>query len=287
MSTNPRPVSTTTPPTSRATATRRPRTRRPAFTLTEIMIVVAIIAILAVVVAWAGSRVLSDAKVKQTRAALETINSAITAYLQNQSGAPPRPTDPDDPGNPFIATLPPGSDGFRIDFFREPDGSINTYSNPVGGDPPAIGDKQIVAYSVSPDSSTAHYKPDSRRIYGIQSLYYFLAREPSSKQILAKLPPVFVAKGGFTNASGQFVPCSVAGEMGFQDAGAFMARGKYNSSDTTLPTRVTEVPILLDAWGRPLYYDADARKNNDLPAVQSAGPDGKFGNEDDIFSYGG
>ena len=268
-------------------AARRGAVRGRCFTLVEVMVVIAIIAILVVVVAWAGSRVMSDAKVKQTRAVMDTIKLAMAEYAQAHGSAPSAPVDPDDPSP--TKSLPPGNDGFRIDFFREPDNSINTYSIPNGGDPPCIGNNSWDAYSVVPDSSAARYKPDQKRIYGIQALYYYLSREPGCKRTLDKIPPVCVAHGCAIDAtSGKAIPCSVSGEMGCQNAGSLMATGKYSSSDSILPTRVSEVPILLDAWGRPMYYGwdgwLDPAHGVERVYVLSAGPDGVFLTGDDIDS---
>lgn len=274
--------------------------RRFGFTLAEIVVVFAIIAILAVIVTMVTTRSRTAAKVKQTRAIMESVMMALAEYRMVYGDLPPQPFDPDDvppPDSPFgFRTLPPGSDQFRFDFFREPNGFPGDYQN----DPPARGDEVpapknspgTVAYSVKPAPSlAAKFEPDDLRIYGIQALYARLSSEPNSKRVLSKLPPSCLGRGSHKDASGNLVVGSIDPEMGFQEAGSMVAmsppdtRIKYDPGDSTLPGRVYEALILLDAWGRPMYYDKDNTANNHQPALQSAGPDGLFGTDDDIWSF--
>lgn len=45
-----------------------------------------------------------------------------------------------------------------------------------------------------------------------------------------------------------------------------------------------EVPV--DPWRRPYQYVYPGQHDPDMPDISSAGPDGVFGNEDDITSWG-
>lgn len=273
--------------------------RRFGFTLVEIAIVFAIIAVLVVVIAMVSTKARTAAKVKQTRAIMESVMMALAEYRMVYGDLPPQPFDPDDvppPDSPFgFRPLPPGSDQFRFDFFREPNDFPGDYQN----DPPARGDEVpaknspgTVAYSVKPAPSlAAKFEPDNLRIYGIQALYARLSSEPNSKRVLSKLPPSCLGRGSHKDASDNLVVGSIDPEMGFQEAGSMVAmsppgtRIKYDPGDSTLPGRVYEALILLDAWGRPMYYDMDNTANNHQPALQSAGPDGLFGTDDDIWSF--
>ena len=237
---------------------------RGGFTLVELVIVFAIIAVLVGVITVASVKAREAAKVKQTKAVMEAAMMALAEYrLANPNELPPQPVDPDDEpdgADPFVTELPPGTDEFRLDFFREPSG------RPAEGATPA-GRK---AYSVDPDT----LKPDGKRIYGIQAFYYALVREPDSKRALGKIP-----SGNLVN------PDKISPTMGFQDVGNMMATGDPDDPPEQFRPRVTEVLVLVDAWGRPMYYDADVTANNDEPGLLSAGPDGKFNTADDIWSF--
>jgi|GEM_PF-2735285 len=263
--------------------------RRFGFTLVEIAIVFAIIAVLVVVIAMVSTKARTAAKVIQTRAIMESVMMAMQEYKLAGHSTPPAPFDPDDvptSSDSFITSLPPGSDEFRTDFFREPSNLKGDFAEGTNDNPkekPSRGEGSApprppgwVAYSVKPNSGTPKFVPDGgtdgKRIYGIQSLYYYLVREPNSKRVLGKVPP-----GNLVS------PDKISAEMGFQYAGTMMATD--DPDDPALPSRVSEVLVLLDAWGRPMYYDMDNTANNHQPALQSAGPDGLFGTDDDIWSF--
>jgi general secretion pathway protein G len=57
------------------------------------------------------------------------------------------------------------------------------------------------------------------------------------------------------------------------------AQGEWNG-----PYLDREVP--LDPWRRPYQYVYPGQHDPDMPDISSAGPDGVFGNEDDITSWG-
>jgi len=252
---------------------------RGGFTLVELVIVFAIIAVLVGVITVASVKAREAAKVKQTKAVMEAAMMALAEYrLANPNELPPQPVDPDDkqtPSDPFITELPPGTDEFRLDFFREPSDTRDDFDEGPSDNPrekPAEGATPIgmEAYSVDPDT----LKPDGKRIYGIQAFYYALVREPDSKRALGKIP-----SGNLVN------PDKISPAMGFQYAGRMMATDDPNAPPEKFRPTVTEVLVLVDAWGRPMYYDADVTANNDEPGLLSAGPDGKFGTNDDIWSY--
>jgi general secretion pathway protein G len=75
-----------------AAARRRPLARRTAFTLLEVLVVVAILVILAGVGVVGTTRYLEDARKSKAQLACQGISQAITAYMQNPanpSGDPP------------------------------------------------------------------------------------------------------------------------------------------------------------------------------------------------------
>jgi type II secretory pathway pseudopilin PulG len=236
------------------------------------MIAIAIIAILVGIVAWMGSRSNTDAKVKQTKAAMDAIRAAVTEYkLAGHTLMPTQPYDPDDNTPPDITLIGlfEGDPTFRADFYRERSGTEGDFGLNANGDSadgPAEGDTGRFAYSVRPEN---HKVPDGRRIYGIQVLYYELIKEPNSRAMVNKIPSAHVISAE-----------KVAPGTEFLNPGTLMRKG--NPADDQ---RATDVLVFVDAWGRPLYYQKSTRENNDEWSVRSAGPDGQWGTGDDIFSY--
>jgi len=67
-------------------------------------------------------------------------------------------------------------------------------------------------------------------------------------------------------------------ELRMQPADA-AAQGQWNG-----PYLDRDVPM--DPWRRPYQYVYPGQHDPDMPDISSAGPDGVFGNEDDITSWG-
>lgn len=249
------------------------------FTLTEVMIVIAIIAILAVVVAWAGSRVLSDAKVKQTHSLMNSLKSAMTeCKAAAGSLVPPAHMSevvpvPDYPGASVLRPTD-ASKQVRTDYYRQAISGTNwtdltmpTADHPVPGSSKPLDGLWALPNGMiqkNPDD----YRSEGRRLYGIQALYWWLMREPRSRQILSSLSPSSFARA--TTLVDYFPSEFAADYLIGPDVGAMTPQ---------------ETQAILDAWGRPLFYGRDPRRNNGEAYLQSAGPDGQFDTEDDVKSY--
>jgi prepilin-type N-terminal cleavage/methylation domain-containing protein len=266
----------------RAASTARPAcARRAGFTLMEIMIVVAIIAILVVIVAWAGSRLLNDAKVKQTHSVMNALKSAMREYrdaTQNDLVSPPGYFVNVPPGYGDGRLLPPTEGGVRTDYYRqEQNGKWTPLTAPTADRKISGTDKPINDIWAVPDGTIQPVFPDdyhsnTRRVYGIQALYHCLMQEPRSRQVLEKL-------GSSSSSRG-----TTLGEYFTTQTGTVQV-SDFLIGDGAGTQRPRETQAILDGWGRPLYYARRHDINNDQPYVQSAGPDGQFGNDDDIFSF--
>ena len=108
-----------------------------------------------------------------------------------------------------------------------------------------------------------------RNYSGSEVLYFFLSRVPESRKTLDQIDSSLV-----TNKGSNKQPMSI-----------------------TVDTRSYPLLRIIDSWGKTLQYsyyrnqyeplpssEPEANERRNFPVIISAGPDGKFGNDDDITS---
>jgi len=250
--------------------TRFPRLgplRRRAFTMMELMVTMSVIVILVTILAWAGTRSTTQAKIQETDAILRSLHNAIQIYrntqgsypgwIKDQSGSTAYYGIPFDPNgaNPPIKSFPPIDVSSlyldiqpREDYFRIVNNNcVFTTYKPNG----ANGYSETSPEIISPQ--------EDYRVFSTHALTYFLRRNYNSKKILNAIPDNIMKSSRFmmavTKPDGQEIPA-------------------------------VEAFYINDVWGTPLYYGYSKYVNNGVPFLWSAGPDGLFqpdflGNPDD------
>lgn len=257
---------------------------RRGFTLIELAVVFAVIAILVTVVAFTARGGRNSAKIKQTRATMDVLKLAMDEYRATR-GAYPRPPhyvyQVDSNGVHHHAVCPPTVSGaygqsIAADYYRQDDEKGHTPDTaPVADYPPKPGSYPrpvdgIWAAHV-PGDNLANVAPpfpsNGWKLYSIQGLYYFLMDEPSARQVLDRI------KSSFVRAD--------------QIKAPHLEWPANTSKFATQGSIPREALAIVDAWGTPLYYGKRPTENNNVPFVQSAGPDGVFSNGDDLYSFKG
>lgn len=247
-----------------------------AFTLIEMTIVMVIIAILAGLAAWAGSRSIQAGKIRKTKAVMNTLVSAVEVYKQETGYYPGYssngywgiPYDPDDlPASPPVkpsASIPPvnilENPTARADYFQK------NNSKP-GGSATATPDSAAILYAAKSKTDNTYDSP--KRVYSIQAIHYYLSLEPSSKKIISNIEEYCVS-----TISDQFTKKQL--NLLLPDSCSYVKGGAY-------PT--LESQTILDVWNRPMAYGWSQNRNNGVPYLQSSGPDQIWGTDDDVFSY--
>lgn len=246
----------------RPCASRSSSLRR-GFTLIELAVVFAVIAILVVVVTYAATGIRDASKVKLTRSVMSSLKMAMADFKAAGGKFPPPAWNPTSNATPAYkpSTMISGTE-YRMDYYRE---FSSAGAAPVG-EPSTGNKKEEVIWGVpAPDKqawSSPYVSSQPLRMYGIQALYHHLSSEPNSKKVLDKMSPTSFARGS------QVWP---------------------NTSDFIVfrGSPPKEVQAMVDGWGRGLYYGQDVNINNGQPYVQSAGRDGFFETDDDLYSYKG
>lgn len=264
--------------------------RRSAFTLVEIAIAIAVIAVLVVIITMVTVKARDAAKVKQTKAILQSLKLAMDECKGADSPLPPPahyyPVYPAPPLAGWNALPPtandPSGNVVRTDYYRSVTSGSWTPITALTADYPHGSEGPIDDIWALPDPKVNEppgysdgYPNDAKlKIYGIQLLYAMLMQEPRSKQVLMKLPESSFARASTLT---EFLP-------GASDY--FIGRGPPSIPRWRINIlRPREALAILDAWGRPLHYCERPNISNGQPYVQSAGPDGVFDNDDDVYNF--
>jgi prepilin-type N-terminal cleavage/methylation domain-containing protein len=228
-------------------------------TLVEIIIAVAIVAILAGLVFTTMTSIDNKAKEQLCEGTLETLNTALRQFS--------------DFGYEYsVDTSLPST---QIEFYRSlkfpPD--CNDYEKAAVEDEIENLVDSSGAIPVAIDTNGFTYEPDES---GIAVMYFYLSQVPDCRETLAGLDTALVKSDH--NNDGDYLTIKV---------------------DGTILKPVREYPWLrvVDPWGMPLRYDYYSNKEienfgltwtqreqtiRNFPLLTSAGPDRKFDTDDDI-----
>ncbi|MHC4443882.1 MAG: type II secretion system protein [Planctomycetota bacterium] len=221
--------------------------KRPAFTLIELTVVIVIIAILAALVAWAGGRSMKEGQIRKTKVVMNNLVEAMEMYKVE------RGKYPDDPNRPGLDTPCP-----TYPHDPQPCPPTRYYSSSNNENPDGSLFYREVEKNL--DGTDAYISP-------IEGFYYFLVDEPASNKILNKIP-------------GELIKDVIID----QGPPVVVQRIRLRSSPLELGAFMNATRIY-DTWGHEIIYGHDGNKNNAVPFFLSAGPDGRFGNDDDVYSF--
>ncbi|HIV08488.1 MAG TPA: prepilin-type N-terminal cleavage/methylation domain-containing protein [Candidatus Spyradenecus faecavium] len=234
------------------------------FTLIEILAVVVIMAILAGGVFMMMGAGDSKSKIAETNAQIQALSSLLEEY-KNQYGEYPLVTNVDDQG---YAAL-------NFTFKVEDGGSCNECGNQPSSDKIAFG----LASRFIPTATTIYQKCANTNM---ESHYKRCYSDPSGQDSEA-----WERELGASGADWQDIMGREAGDSNLDQINRSWRRlekeGLLYSGVSACPycnTRTYSAGASNDAWDRGLKY------NTATKAIVSAGPDGKFGTDDDISGSG-
>jgi type II secretory pathway pseudopilin PulG len=211
--------------------------------MVEILIAVALIAILAGGIFFVGGRSAESSKIRLTESAITILDTALEQYYDFDKAYPPDV-------NYALPGIPPASRSLPYAF------------EPIGG-----------AAVLSMQPSNPLYTLDYYEAQSIEVAYYYLNRIPQSRVILGKLPESAVSAKAVKLENGYPLPSK--------------------PTDPNVVINITNVGDVglfrvVDAWHMPLEYSRYrvdiAVENTNFPLIRSAGPDRKFGTDDDIVN---
>lgn len=237
--------------------------RAAGLTLVEILVVVAIIAVLLSVIGLVGSGIRERGKTDLTRQYMDILTTAMDEY-RSAFGRWPVPAN-----NPTLTADSPPAGPDDVPY--EP--SLN---HPSTEEDYYLGGSE--ARFVTPPEANPANVP-AHTITSIEGLYVQLrtCRQTDVRTILARLPQKALARRA-------------------EHPAGFAVRPGPQIGDLTPFTGEFVDPMqVLDGWGRALRWRYYVYRNNDRPFLWSAGPDGKFARDpnqpeddpngrDDIFS---
>lgn len=235
-------------------------TPRRGVTLIEIMVVVAILAILLGIVIYISGNISDSAKIDQTKQIMETLTSTIEAYRDATGYWPPTNTDPRYCPNPpdckwNVGQLYGPEQNPRDDRYHS--GSVCEDND--GGCINQRGDGVFQIEYGKGDADDSNWVVES-----IEGLHYYLRHEPASKSMLSKVPE-------------DRIKTKTVKVGGIEQPQLIRKRTEPHPKETSF--------VIVDPWDNNLRYRVDENTNNFVPFFWSAGPDEKWGTEDDICSY--
>ena len=234
-------------------------------TLVEILIVVAIIAILATMVVGIATRISNQSKEQLTKNTFALLNAALGQfrdYKYNYNYKAP-------------STATPAEAKAERDFYRGLDFPLDCNGFDVVAALPILNLQETLCNALGLPPGSVSIMPsgvhDDPNYSGSEALYFFLSRVPTSRQTLDKIDDSLI-----TNLSANKQSMEI--EIDF-----------LGGLKKTFP-----LLRIIDPWGTTLHYDYYnewdfnyARRNKGkrtFPEIISAGPDRIFGTGDDITS---
>lgn len=251
------------------TWTRPFSSARPALTLVEIMVVVAIIGILAAIGIWSAGRLSDDAKSRQTQQILDMLQNSISLFKGEKGAYIPWPTVTDLDDNPRYK-------GESFGAFEDGDALQKRadYWQDAGRPEDGVSAPGMLILRAKADGDRYSVNATTPAIYGIPLFVYVLSSIEEGRSIINRLPDELKTAVGGTGMAPTNFRIEPATHLGLADP-----------QDTSKARKVEPAVWLLDAWKRPLYYGWNQNVNNGVPYLQSAGPDGIWGSADDLYSF--
>ena len=219
--------------------------KKAGLTMIEILIAVALIALLAGGMFFVSGRAREQAKIELTKSTLAMLDTALEQYYDYGKTYPPD-VEYAGPGTP-------------------PTRSLSYAFDPTGG---------AVLLSMNP--SNPAYELDYVDAQSVEVLYYYLNRVPQSRAILSKLHDAAIsAKAVKLDANNKPLaskptdPTLVITITGVGDVGLFRVVDTWN------------MPLRYIRYRDPANLTVE---NTNFPLLRSAGPDRVFGTADDIVN---
>jgi prepilin-type N-terminal cleavage/methylation domain-containing protein len=245
--------------------------RKKAFTLVEILLAVAIVAILATILLLTSSGLRTQSQIKLTESTLAVISSALRQYHEFWGKYPPQYNDLLRPVATYDLSidLPPA--------YYDP---VTHAQTPV----------QAIAAAIDKDPGVVTFQPlavtHADQLTSSEALYLYLSQTPAcSKMILQVTERGMAAFRRMSDGSLTLVKKASYAAFAYQDdqTGASPPRPttvRWGSA----PAGNKDLGHFIDPWRTALRYEY--KTGDQYPVVRSAGPDGAFGTPDDIRSGG-
>ena len=216
-----------------------------AFTLIEMLVVIAVIVTLLSIMATVGKNVFTKAKTNNTQATIKTLVAILEEYQTEKGGDFPFPPI-DETENEILDSFDDGNPNTGPEALPDSQPAFDVVGN--NNDFDASWDD---ADDFTTDNKTiAEHEADRKEARAsIEFIYQVLDEVKACSQKLKRLPESVVV-----NSDGDSI---------------FLY-------DQTKP-----LYEIIDAWNHPLLYEATA---GNFPKITSAGPDGMFDTADDIIS---
>ena len=213
-------------------ARRAPHAHR-GFTVIELLVVIGIIALLAALVGFAMTGLLSRQKDKATRVTLRNLKSMLSEYEVSAKGFNKQPTSGYNclvGGTPALVTFPPGGPLSIWSDADPTDGPLAPPGNPIEPDPFPVPTGNLRKEAIVAPATAERYIDPA--IVNTQRVMGLLLAVPANRTILSNIPP--------TQLMSETVPAAVPGLPG----GLIYPAGGGVPNPT----------LVLDAWGNPIIF---------------------------------